>query len=162
MQGARIPSFQQGITTYTDVGFAVDQHYRKFVLYYRKTNQNAVLSALAEKVEKVYSNDWLLAHNNAWQQVVDGLESWPVDERNSQRRFFKEYVAPYIQKNLRVVVIISDALRYECGEELSRMLLAENRYEATVQGMVSGLPSYTQLGMASLLPQEGLRSEWQR
>lgn len=154
--GGTYGSFQQGINTYTDTGFAVDQHYRKFILYYRKTSQNAALAALAEKIEKVYSNDWLLADNNAWQQVVDGMESWPVDERNSQRRFFKEHVAPYIQKKLRVVVIISDALRYECGEELSRMLLAENRYEASVQGLVSGLPSYTQLGMASLLPQEEL------
>jgi len=153
---SRYANFQAGIDAYTGAGYAVDQHYRKFIYYYGKTSQNAVLSALCEKVEKVYSNDRLLADNNAWQQVVDGLETWPVDERNSQRRFFKEHVAPYIQKKLRVVVIISDALRYECGEELSRMLMAENRYEASVQGMVSGLPSYTQLGMASLLPQEEL------
>ncbi len=53
-------------------------------------------------------------------------------------------------------MIITDALRYECGEELYTTLQAENRYEATIEPLVSSLPSYTQLGMASLLPHKEL------
>ena len=53
-------------------------------------------------------------------------------------------------------VIISDAFRYECGVELSRRLQSENRYESSIQHLVSCLPSYTQLGMASLLPHKEL------
>jgi uncharacterized protein (TIGR02687 family) len=148
----RYASFEEGITHYSTEAFAVDQEYRKFIFSYRATNQNRVLADLAAKVERVYSNDWLLNYSNNWQRMVDGLGTWPVAERRSQRRFFQEHVQPYIQKDLRVFVIISDALRYECGEELCRLLQAEDRYEATVEPMVASLPTYTQLGMASLLP----------
>ena len=59
---------------------------------------------------------------------------------------------PFLDANKKVAVIISDALRYECGEELWRKIRQENRYEARLSFMQSALPSYTQLGMASLLP----------
>ncbi len=154
--GRRYATLQEGVAHYGAEAFAVDQQYRKFIFSYRSTNQNRVLAELAAKVERVYSNDWLLTYNDAWQKVVDGLGEWPVDQRISQRRFFQEHVQPYIQKDLRVFVIISDALRYECGEELGRLLRSEDRYEATVEAMVASLPSYTQLGMASLLPHTDL------
>ncbi len=47
-------------------------------------------------------------------------------------------------------------MRYECGAELTKRLQSENRYEATMNHMISSLPSYTQLGMASLLPHKVL------
>src|SRR5699024_3360496 len=65
-------------------------------------------------------------------------------------------VAPILSKGNKVFVIISDALRYECGEELHRLLNAENRFTSKLDYQVSVLPSYTQLGMAALLPHEAL------
>ena len=52
----------------------------------------------------------------------------------------------------KLFVIISDAFRYECGVELLKRIHSENRFEPTLEYMVSTLPSYTQLGMAALLP----------
>jgi len=49
-------------------------------------------------------------------------------------------------------VIISDALRYECGWEYLQNIHSEKRFEGDLEYMVSALPSYTQLGMAALLP----------
>jgi len=51
-------------------------------------------------------------------------------------------------------VVISDALRYECAEELTTMIQNENRYQANIESMIGSLPSYTQLGMASILPRK--------
>ncbi|HAS43565.1 MAG TPA: BREX-1 system phosphatase PglZ type A [Microscillaceae bacterium] len=149
-------SLQEGVEHYAKSLYAIDQAYRRFVWSYRATEQNRVLLPLAQKIEKVYSNDWLLPYNNHWQTLIDGLERWATTGITSQRNFYKNHVKQHLAKKPKLVVIISDALRYECGVELSKMLQAENRYEATIEHMVSSLPSYTQLGMASLLPHQAL------
>jgi uncharacterized protein (TIGR02687 family) len=149
-------SFNEGVEHYASVTFEIDQAYRKFIWYYRKSGQNKILAQLAEKIEKVYSNDWLLSYSNKWQSVIDHLSIWPNEFRTSQQKFFNTYVKPYLDKGQRLFVIISDAFRYECGVELSRRLQSENRYESSIQHLVSCLPSYTQLGMASLLPHKEL------
>ena len=52
----------------------------------------------------------------------------------------------------RAFVIISDALRYEAAEELTSSLNGTYRVEAKLSSHLGVLPSYTALGMASLLP----------
>jgi uncharacterized protein (TIGR02687 family) len=148
--------FSEGIDSYSSTLFEVDQAYRKFIWSYRQAKQNKLLAALSEKIEKVYSNDWLLKYNDNWQKVVDNLDAWPTNEKTSQQRFFEQHVTPILAKKQRLFVIISDALRYENGAELSKRLQSENRYKASIEPMVSSLPSYTQLGMASLLPHKEL------
>ena len=56
-------------------------------------------------------------------------------------------------KDKKIYVIISDAFRYEAGHEMVGRIRQEDRYEAKLDYALSSLPSYTQLGMASLLPQ---------
>ncbi len=149
-------SFEEGIQNYASNLYQIDQLYRKFIWSYRKCNQNKILAALTNKIEKVYNNDWLLTYNNNWQKIIDDLSDWPTESNNSQQQFFKQHVKPFFDKKQRLFVIISDALRYECGAELSKKLQQENRYESSINFMVSSLPSYTQLGMASLLPHKEL------
>ena len=145
-------SFNEGVENYASKLYEIDYAYRKFIYYYRQSNQNGILAHLSEKIEKVYSNDWLLNYNNNWQKNIDDLDSWPTFGINSQQRFFKQHVKPFADKKNRLFIIISDAFRYECGVELSKRLQSENRYESSIGHMVASLPSYTQLGMASLLP----------
>lgn len=149
-------SFNEGIDNYADSLYEVDQAYRKFIWSFRQAKQNKILATLAEKVEKVYANDWLLKYNNNWQNIVDKLDVWSTADPNSQQQFFNQHVKPFTSKKQRLFVIISDALRYENGAELSRRLQSENRYESSIEHMVSSLPCYTQLGMASLLPHKEL------
>ena len=87
--------------------------------------------------------------------MIENLPLWPKDE-TSQNQFFNIHVKPVVEKKQRLFVIVSDAFRYECGAELTKRLQSENRYEASISHMVSSLPSYTQLGMASLLPHKEL------
>ncbi|WP_051224560.1 BREX-1 system phosphatase PglZ type A [Flavobacterium tegetincola] len=149
-------SFEEGTADYASNLYEVDLLYRKFIWNYRKTSQNKILADLAVKIEKVYSNDWLLNYNNNWQTVVDGLSSWTKDSDVAQRNFFDIHVKPIADKKQRIFIIISDAFRYECGVEFTKRLQSENRFEASISHLVSSLPSYTQLGMASLLPHKEL------
>jgi uncharacterized protein (TIGR02687 family) len=149
-------SIEEGAVNYSKELFLVDYHYRKFIYNYRMTNQNSVLSSLNEKVSKVYTNDWLLGGNDLWQKTVDSTKEWPLNSNHAQKNFFKVHVKPYIDKGQRLFVVISDALRYENAWELYKDLQAEQRYEAELDYMITSLPSYTQLGMAALLPNEQL------
>ncbi|SDS36240.1 BREX-1 system phosphatase PglZ type A [Christiangramia echinicola] len=149
-------NFDNGIKEYTNKYYQVDYAYRKFIWNYRLTKNNNVLQELAEKIEKIYNNSWLLPYNDNWQQLIDNIEAWPTDRIESQQGFFKNHVKPLLDKNQKLFVIISDALRFECGVELHEMIVSENRFESNLEFMVSSLPSYTQLGMASLLPHSGL------
>ena len=150
-------NFEKGVAHYANTLYEIDQLYRQFIWHYRQTNQNRILAALAEKVEKVYTNDWLLTYNDNWQQkVIDPLKIYPNDLKNSQQQFFERQVKPIISKGQRLFVIISDALRYECGVELTKKLQAEKSYSAKIDYQICSLPSYTQLCMASLLPHKEL------
>lgn len=143
-------SFNEGVTDYSNELYSIDQTYRNFVWSYRKTNQNKILSELAEKIDKVYSNDWLMVYGDNWQKVIDKTNKW--EPQNNQADFYNNYIKSSFEKQRRLFVIISDAFRYECGVEFTKRLHAENRFEASISPMISSLPSYTNLGMASLLP----------
>jgi uncharacterized protein (TIGR02687 family) len=66
-------------------------------------------------------------------------------------------VAPIIRDGRRkAVVIISDGLRYEVADELGTNIRQEDRFDATLDAVLGVLPSYTQLGMAALLPHNAI------
>ncbi len=60
-------------------------------------------------------------------------------------------------ENRRAFVIISDAFRYEAAQELTSELNGKYRFEAELRSQLGVLPSYTGLGMASLLPHKHSR-----
>jgi uncharacterized protein (TIGR02687 family) len=71
--------------------------------------------------------------------------------------FFDRHVAPVVKDGrTKAVVIISDGMRYEVAEELASLIRSEDRFDASLSAMLGSLPSYTQLGMAALLPQSSL------
>ena len=98
----------------------------------------------------------MLKLNNNWQQHIDNCSNWDASSIPSQGKFFQKYISPKIDKKKKVFVIISDALRYESGKELLNRIQQEDRYECVIEPCFSMLPSYTQLGMASLLPHKEL------
>jgi len=148
----QIPSLASGFEVYSTTWFRLDQLYRKFIYHVRRSAMTSLLDALSVQVEDLYTNSYLLPLNDGWQQVVDKCERWTGHPFTLQRRFYERFVKPYPQKNRKVFVIISDALRFEIGEELLGLIRKEDRYDAEIEPLVGMLPSYTQLGMASLLP----------
>jgi uncharacterized protein (TIGR02687 family) len=152
----KIEDYTDGFIKYTQKWYVIDQHYRLFIEYYRASKHNGVLHSLYQKVHKAYSNSWLLELSDKWQAVIEKSEKWYYGT-NSQNQFFQRDIKPkYIDKNTKVFVVISDALRYECGQALHELFKLEPRLTSTLDYQVTGLPSYTQLGMASLLPHSQL------
>lgn len=148
-------NLEKGFELYASLYYKVDQYYRQFIYLLRKVGHSSLLQALYQEVEKIYSNRWLLDLSDQWQQCVEKNEGWYFGYK-SQFQFFNTIVKPnYItQKKKKVFVIISDAMRFEIGEELHQKINHQNRFESNLDYRVTGLPSYTQLGMAALLPNQ--------
>ena len=152
----QIDSFSAGIEQYKTSWFRIDQLYRKFIFHGRQSGMTSLLGKLTEQVEDQYTNSYLLTLGDNWQKQVDARPTWNSPITPMQNGFFEKWVKPFSAKNKKVSVIISDALRYEIGEELLRLIRREDRYEAEIEVMLGMLPSYTQLGMAALLPHKEL------
>ncbi len=132
---------------YLNKDYKTDRYYRFFYYYYDKLEDNSTFEQVRELVENIYTNEYL---NNI---TVNWSKRFVEDEGrtglDNQLDFFSKYVK---YKKERVVVIISDAMRYEVGKTLFEKLLADERCEAKISAMQSVLPSITSFGMAALLP----------
>jgi uncharacterized protein (TIGR02687 family) len=86
-----------------------------------------------------------------WNEGIQ--EPGALQEIPLQRNFYSRYVR---NAKERTVVIISDAMRYEVGQELFKRMMDDPKCTAKLEAQLSVLPSYTRLGMASLLPHSTL------
>ncbi len=158
--GLSIISAEEGFKLYTSELYVIDQHYRHFFREAKLAESTNLIGDITPKVQQVYTNTFLSALAAKWQPVVDAMERWSISGVYSQRTFFTTYVAPFTQKGKRLFVIISDALRYETMVELEGRIAQENRMETELKpAMLCVQPSYTQLGMAALLPHRVLSYE---
>ena len=119
-----------------------------------------MLKPLREEIEARYCNGCLTPIALAWGKFVDAElpERWAIDGVVNQSRFFAQHVAPWLNEaeNRRAFVIVSDAMRYEVAAELTGYLNGTYRFQAELSSQLGVLPSYTALGMASLLPHSEL------
>ena len=145
-----------GISRYVSSWFKLDQLYRKFIFHMQKSGQASLLADLYEAVENRYNTSYVLAVNDAWQDQLAGLSEWKIPGYKSATDFYRPRVTEFTSEGNKVAVIISDALRYEVAEECLRSIRALDRFNAELSPMISALPSYTQLGMAALLPHKAL------
>jgi uncharacterized protein (TIGR02687 family) len=146
-------SFDEGLDRYRNEWFRIDQLYRQFWFAARTAEHSGPLDGLRAQVESFYANKFLYALGAVWQEQVDGIDHWRSAVLRSQGSFFTGYVAPITKDGRRkAVVIISDALRYEIADELGSRIRKEDRFDADLDAVLGVLPSYTQLGMAALLP----------
>ncbi|MCP4167884.1 MAG: BREX-1 system phosphatase PglZ type A, partial [Chloroflexi bacterium] len=152
----RVDSLSAGIEQYSRSWYQLDQLYRQFIFHAGQSGQPTLLAPLMKEVENRYENQFLLPVNDNWQKVVDASSRWSAPLGQRQQDFFEARVRSFLRSGNKVSVIISDALRYEIGDALLSRIRQEDRYEATLYPALSVLPSYTQLGMAALLPHESL------
>lgn len=152
-------SYAEVFNGYTQSWYQVDYYYRKFIQFFRETHFSDTLQVLATEIEDNYTNNWLLNQSERWQGFLDKQSEWYWGDK-SQCKFFSHVLKPRFldaSPSRKLFVIISDALRYECGVELhQRISLTENRLSSELDYLCTGLPSYTQLGMAALLPHKEL------
>lgn len=147
-----VDSVDAGLTRYIGSWWKLDQAYRLCVLNLRRYGQITLMEKISGWVERTYLNNFLLPLADRWSDQVARLEAWECAALKAQREFYDLHVKPFLVKGQKVFVIISDALRYEAAADFTNRLQSENRWTAEIGAMLSSLPSYTQLGMASLLP----------
>lgn len=153
-----IETFTDGLQRYSQTWYQLDQLHRRTIYHARKSGHPPVLEPLVELIENLYNNNYLLTVNNNWQPVVDAVNHWTgTSSFPLQSQFYENWVnQKFLQNNKKIYVIISDSLRFEVAEDLLSLVRREDRYEAVLEPMLSMLPSYTQLGMAALLPNQAL------
>jgi len=151
-----IDSLENGVKLYSNNWFNLDKLYRKYIYHMRESKQPTLLDQLTLTIENLYTNNSLLKLSDRWQQYIDKLDTWHIPSYTMQKDFYSKYVEPILNKNGKIYVIISDALRYEVGDELASIIRQEDMFEASIEPAISMLPSYTQLGMASLLPNKNI------
>lgn len=142
------------LKAYSEELYFIDSLYRKAIKAYK-------LIDYSELPSTIQLDDLHLALNNRYEEHTDKLNrEWlkclnqfdfdyakiPVAK---QFDFFKNEIEPLNQK---VVVFISDALRYEVAHELLSELHGDANNTAKMKYMIASIPSKTNIGMAQLLP----------
>ncbi|MCA0757020.1 BREX-1 system phosphatase PglZ type A [Paenibacillus sp. N4] len=139
------------VNQYRESDYLIDTHYRYFYYYFDKLKDSTVFERLQDLIENIYTNEYLDKIITKWNAALihdEAMTALPL-----QRNFYSRYIC---NRKERVVVIISDAIRYETGHTLWAKLQDDEKCTAKLEAMLSVLPSYTRLGMAALLPHKAL------
>lgn len=143
------------VDKYQKETYLIDSYYRWFYYSYDKIEDADRFSGVRERVENIYSNTYLQNLTPKWNMnfTDETIQSVGLVKQDD---FYKHYLKGYEAKNNRIIVIISDAFRYECAKELMERFELDEKCEAKMETMLSVLPSVTSVGMASLLPHNEL------
>lgn len=142
------------VADYQKQTYLIDSYYRWFYSAYDCMEDTERFAQVRERIENMYSFTYLQKVTPKWnQELTENLMADTGLKR--QEDFYRNYLKAYEGKN-RVIVIISDAFRYECAKELMERLELDEKCTPKLDCMISGLPSVTSVGMASLLPHKEL------
>lgn len=149
----QVLSLESAFDAYCSTWWKVDRAYRNCVCSISAYQHVAITQPVLKTVQGHYVNKFLFPLLNGWGDKLSQLQEWNIQGVHPQREFAAKYVTPVTEKRDRkLFVIISDAMRYEVAQEFAERVRKSNRCSADVDSMLGCLPSYTQLGMASLLP----------
>ena len=154
-------NIQELFKAYSDSYYKMDYYYRRFYYYYDKEKEKEILKLeLRDRIENLYGNNLLNRLMDGWTNAISTEigEKWKIRMADDQEEFYRIYVRRVLTRNDRdrIAVIVSDALRYECAVELKDALHREIKGTVELKTMLGNIPSYTALGMASLLPHKKL------
>ena len=140
------------IQQYDKEDYRVDTHYRKFYYYLDKVRNQHIFEGLQELVENIYTNRYLDVITKEFNSKFsyEGVKG----KYKLQKDFYRNFVA---NSKEMLVVIISDAFRYEVAKELVKKMNRDKKFDTiSIEPQIGVLPSNTRLGMASLLPHKEL------
>lgn len=143
----------------------MDAEYRSFCLAFSRCARvgndrlDEPAHELASWAESMYANWFLAMANSSW--VGAAIDEWKsngyVQGIPLARRFYDDVVSAELDGAKRVVVAVSDALRFDVAQQLAEALAQERHGHVVVGAMQATFPTITSFGMASLLPHRRLR-----
>mgnify|MGYP000000163702 CR=1 FL=1 len=146
------------LSLYTKELYLLDYYYRKAFIAYKEMSEDIQerYSETFAALNKIYDM-YLMELNSPW---IKELNRHEFQVKNlhiaKQYDFYKDFIKPSQSKK---VVIISDAFRYELAKDLADRVSSDNHNHITCTAMLSAIPSYTNLGMSNLLPNNGVKTE---
>ena len=145
------------INAYANKWVYLDSYYRKFYYFYDKLDDTEKFEDLRQLIENLYVNKFLSIINP---KFTKKLSERSISELGvlKQWKFYKQNIPTSVRKH-KTAVIISDAFRYGCAVELFAELEKDPTRTPEIKPMISSIPSYTALGMASLLPNKDISYE---
>lgn len=139
------------IQDYLTVSYRIDTDYRKFTRDYQKIEDPDLYVATKQLIDRLYVTQWLNPSIQAWTEKLDFKK---IEAEHLQRQFYSHFIAT--EQN-RIVVIISDAFRFEAAKELEKQLAQSDQVtDLKMDYMITGLPSVTYMGMPAMLPHHRL------
>ncbi|NLP46781.1 MAG: BREX-1 system phosphatase PglZ type A, partial [Epulopiscium sp.] len=139
------------VAEYDNRYYKMDTYYRRFYYHLDKVEDNSIFEDLQTLVENIYINQYLDIISKTFSHKLD------YDHLKQKYKLQKDFYTHFIAgKNERMIVIISDAFRYEVAKELVQRFKYNEKVEAKIEPQIGVLPSYTSLGMAALLPNNSI------
>jgi len=144
------------VNRYCEDYFLIDQLYRQVNECYFKLDPSSEVYATAQQTKHLLDLNYAKFANRLnleWTRCIKETGGMGEVHLLRQQDFYQERINP-IQK--KVVVIISDALRYEVAQELVGEL-AKSRHIANIKPALAMLPTETKYCKPSLLPYHSLK-----
>lgn len=149
---------------YTTDTYRMDTYYRQFHLCFSKSQKvykgelNDLFTKVAEKAEGLYVHWYLDQQSANWTSAIEqDMEQFGyISEIPRQEDFYSSKVRA---TSGNVVVVISDALRYEVAVSLTEQLKRETQSKVELTAVQGIFPTITKFGMAALLPHRKLTVE---
>jgi len=137
------------IKDYTQNGLLeIDRKYRLFEQSVTACEAEEELQSLIDLCRQKYRD--LINRIQVRFLYILKRESWPPEGIFRQTEIFGTHVAPPLERREKTAYFLVDSLRYEMGQDLADAL--KNNGEAEISFAAGSLPTTTDVGMASLLP----------
>lgn len=145
-------NWSEMLKNYATEAYRIDSFYRNLVNHYNAINEmdRGKYQRIKRIVDTYYYNQVLNQSISEWNNNFN-LSDVPPNQR--QEHFYKNIISEISE---RVVVIISDAFRYEAAKELEQKLARDDRITTDMKHLLTCLPSVTYMGMPLLLPHNQL------
>ena len=140
-------SLKEQINSYVNKNYRIDTEYRHFIAAYDQIENTTPFEKVRELIQNIYTTEYLEKSVFAWSTAFEKNELQEIIPM--QRRFYADEVRPIKEK---VVVIISDAFRYEAAKELEEAFAEDQNCSVKMKVKMGTLPAVTTVGMAELLP----------
>ena len=143
------------IQSYQSDFFLIDQYYRLATEAYYKIQPTCVLYDAIQKTKQRLDQDYAKLANRfnlEWTRCIGESAGIKSIHLLRQEDFYEQEIKPFQNK---VVVIVSDALRYEVAQELIGEL-AKSKHVAKLNAAIAMLPTETKFCKPALLPHKSL------
>jgi len=151
-------SFRAAYEMYVSGEWKIDRYHREYRLLTNSITTQTFFPNIGNyflirnTVNRLYRS-WADGRSRTWNTLCS-KERFAVPTGLSQRGFFERSVAPLLQGKRKTALVLVDALRYELGEELARILADYANGQKILSPLLAELPTITAVGMNALMPVE--------